>query len=256
MGIQILPKYRISDKFEVEGRFLSPYSSNTNAITKSFLEVGATSHYVFFRKNTEKVKAVPVDYEGGSHPDEVLVYKVKFPVKKQYALMGDLGVGYTRFGSGLKYWIPDPVNTSNRINYIGSHVASFGLNFGTSLQMTKSYRVKADGESKSYIRIGTISASLTYGLVNNFAIYERTETEFIDRTNEHTKLSINALGWRVGIDQMLGIKNTGVGLLFGLELGRLPMCSTPHPTKGVSVESSSFFFAIKLGVAIGSNPWK
>lgn len=200
-----------------------------------------------------------MDYEGGSHPDQVLAYKVKFPVKKQYALMGDLGVGYTRYGSGLGYWIPDP-ETGEKIHYNGGHVTSFALNFGTSLQMTKSYRVRADSESRSYLGLGTISASLTYGLANNIAIYERqmigSEMEFIDKTNEHTELSINALGWRVGIDQMLGIKNTGVGILYGLELGRLPMFSTPHPINGESVESSSFFFVIKLGLAIGSNPWK
>lgn len=261
-GIQLLPKYRINSRIAVEGRFLSPYGKSTNGIsssadpliTKTFMELGAIGHFTFFRGERLKKMLVSVEYE--SRGGKNLVYKVKLPVKKEYALIGDFGLGYLRFLSGLSYSIPNPEDPLDKIGYRGGPVTSLGLNLGTSLQMTRSLKIVSNGISRSFVNIGTLSASLTYGLENDLSIYESTSSGYVDRTNEISELTIQALGWRAGIDQVAGLKNSGIGILFGIEFGKLPMYSIVHPTSGGSIESKSLFFAIKLGLSLGANPWK
>jgi hypothetical protein len=248
-GIQLLPKYRITSRIALEGRFLSPYSKSTaGELATTFLDLGAIGHITFLRGERKKKMDVSVEYEGRG--SQILAYKVKLPVKKEYALIGDFGVGYIRFMSGIGYDISNPEDIFDKTRYQGGPVTSLGLNLGTSLQMTRSLKIVSNGKSRSFVNIGTLSASLTYGLENDLVIYESTSSGYVESANETSKLSIQALGWRAGIDQTAGLKNTGMGILFGIEFGKLPMYSIADK------ESKSLFLLLKLGLSLGANPWK
>ena len=243
--------YRITSKLSVQGLYLLPYSKDLDdniwTEAKSSKDWSLFCNYEIASKSKTKLKKQSVDF-GGSRNTEV-VYKAKLPrvSKRSLAVTGGFS-GYRYYNGGDL--IASDVNSKDVYNL--ENVKQTCFNIGLSMNKTESYLMNTNEKKRSYWRYNRVFALLSLGLTSN---YDVTKTA---ANSEKTSLKKGdsgfeapgkkSIGYRIGAEKYIGIKNSGWALIVGLELDGLPGIDN-----SVAAKSN---FMIHIGVLIGPKPDK
>lgn len=274
MSFILHPEFQVNSRLQLEGIFRFAYSRNAdgnipeqepdNDRFKSFNNLRLIAHYDIFHGIKTKKKKVPIDwaYDGNG----TTVYVIEVPRKFLNSVSFDFGFQTNRVASDLEIGLKNPVNPAsnvNNVNYYLDNHRSVSIQTGFSHFKSQSYKMTTNGTHRSYFRTRRIYANIIYGFVNKGEYYKKvysTTSELVESdVADESILELpekKSLGWVVGYSKHLGIKNSGMSMWYGIELGGLPFLANEGYKDDVRLATPSTIFSMHFGLAFGPRPRK
>ena len=239
--------HRVNPKLIIESNLISPYgkkmdgnlheSLKNNSLYQQTLLFNTMGHYIISESHKSKLLKTAVDW---GYPDDktTIIYSANIPRVISKAISADGGFSY--------YQIPINLELSN--SYYIPMAKYLSLNLGISYMKSQSYKMTSNGISRSYRRSSRAYLYLTNAFLKKNNVYKDSE---ITSNSDYEKPKFISIGWRIGYEIMLGIKNTDKGISLGVEMGGLPHMTTKYVSSGAAVSASSILL-LKFGFTLGT----
>lgn len=269
MAFAIKPIYHLDENMWMDMDISIPYAKGADGTIhhsktdreefKAFLDINPQFHYTLLKKIRVKEKKVNIDYEYSGNSTKI--YQAKLPRKNSRTLELDGGINFQRRSADITLESLDTV--AKDISYFIGSCSNLSLTVGLSTQNIQSVKYITDGKEYGYWRRGRIYGYLTYSLTNNYTSYQSiyqydSNGSIIDPKISNSQSGFVApkfsrLGYRVGLEKTLGMKNKGSGMIIGCEFGLFPYYYIPGNDSPYSTMESSFF-TFKWGFVLGKKP--
>lgn len=250
--------FRYSSKIWFDTTFKGAYPRKfdvlNDAINGYTFSCISLAHYSLISKQSKKGLKTPISYDDTGL--ETFIGVVKVPRTTTRKLFVDLGLGYLNSPSNYKYRVDG--GSLNQV-FLGGDVSSLFLQGGVTYQKIRSHKTVFDNMQRSSYKYGSFYGHFILGLVNKFPVYEEItivdgQGEFVGNSYFETETGFENLervnfGWRTGYRKTMGIKNKGMALVFGVEIGGNP------GYRGADSESGTSYFNLSFGLNFGKNPW-
>lgn len=262
MSYQINPTYRLNPNMWVNMAAIIPYargadpeipvSEKENKIFKPFFDINPQFHYRVAKFTSVKSKKVNIDYAATG--EGTTIYKVEMPRKRTRSLEVDGGINFQRRAASLYL---ERMDTNLRdTGYVAATTKCISLTAGISLRNSQSMKFKTDDSPYSYWSNGRMYGYITYALTGPFdaymwvipdggdysdKVYTPTSTGFVNPV-------LNRIGFRIGAEKTMGMKNKAGGMTFGFEFGRFPNFVSDETA---FYQMPSGYFIGKIGFTIG-----
>jgi hypothetical protein len=252
IGYKIQSFYNFNEKLTIRGRLTGIYESWRRSHYRPNLDTRLTAEYPIKSWVSEKTKRIGVDYKLDD-ANQMVTYVTNLPRKKRRSICLDAGVHYSNWMRNKVYYITiDQEKEHIEARSLGSYGATLGLSFKTS----GSQNIRLKDVSRSGYMYTRTFFNASYGLINNYTIYQKPTSEspvLIDKTDDFNEVVILTFFWRFGWEALLSFKNSGIGIIFGAEVGLIPEYSIVEPSAAFTRNG---FFTMSIGVGLGNNPWK
>lgn len=259
LSYQVKPEFRLNDKMIITGNWTSAYTRGLdeniryNASYQDLMKktsiLGLDFHYDALTSTKPQEKKTPVDYGGNT------VYIAKLPRNTSRSLQ--VNVGFSRIVTPSELDLLNDSSVSSSLNYVAMNFQSINGKLGLAYHKRESYKVTADGISRSYFRYSRIYANLLYALSTSYKAYG-TDYSNPSATPSTTEVSsgyvapaINKIGWSVGLEKHMGIKNSTLSMMIGVEFGKIPHLTSAN-IQGETIAAAPDLLQIHFGLGFGT----
>lgn len=259
LSYQLKPEFRINNKMMVSGKWSTAYSrsldenirynSSYQSIFKKTSTLGLLFHYSLFTLDKPVTKKVAVDYGGNT------VYLARLPRTIAKTLQVEVGIQRTMTPAELELLSDSSTAFST---FRAMNFSSFSGVAGISFYKHESYQVTSNGVSRSFFRYTRIYAHAVFAMKTAYTTYSidygsssSSPTTAAEATSGFISPSLSKMGWNLGIEKHMGIKNSSASICIGFELGKLPHLISKDQ-QGETTTSPASYFQIHFGFGLGT----
>jgi hypothetical protein len=257
LSYQLRPEFRFNDRMMVSGCFTTGYTRGLDDnirynspyidLYKKTSLLNLNFHFTAFTHLQQKEKKTAVDYGGNS------VYVARIPRNIARSLQVDAGFSRIVTPSDLELQ-GDSVNAN--VIYHALNFQSMGGRIGLAYYKRESYQVTADGVSRSYFRYTRFYANALFAFSTGYTTYgtdysSSSTPVTTEATAGFVAPEVNKMGWAVGIEKHLGIKNSTASMMIAVEFGKIPHLSTAA-ADGSKITAAPDVIQIHFGIGLGT----
>jgi len=256
LSYKLIPEFRINSKMMVTASWSSAYSRGLDdnivynspyiGLYKKTSAFNLLFHYTFFTIDKPKEKKVSVDYGGNT------VYIARLPriIAKSFQLEAGINRMMTPANLALRTDSSTAFNTFTAMNFSSVNGVA-----GVSYYKHESYQVTSNGISRSYFRYTRIYAHVLVAIKTGYDTYSVTYGSAVTTAPAGSGFvapEVNKVGWNIGLEKHMGIKNTSLSMCIGVEYGKIPHLTESGGTESENGSSPSEMFQIHFGLGFGT----